>query len=160
MWLSYITSSQNKKKRQGTVSQKALFQNGTKIHWQVPTKREKVPLKIFYLFLERGERRKEQREGNIGVWGNPPIVCLTLPTGDLVCNPGMCPDWELNQQPFGPQAGAQSTKPHQPGTFFFLNINSSIYYRLACFKLWSSYWSFNYFSLLMTDFNVTKEVAL
>ena len=24
-------------------------------------------------------------------------------------------DWESNQQPFGSQAGAQSTEPHQPG---------------------------------------------
>ena len=37
------------------------------------------------------------------------------PTGDLACSPGMCPDWESNQQPFGLQAGAQSTEPHQPG---------------------------------------------
>ena len=38
------------------------------------------------------------------------------PTGDLAChNPGMCPDWELNQQPFGSQASAQSTERHQPG---------------------------------------------
>ena len=27
----------------------------------------------------------------------------------------MCPDWESNQWPFGSQAGAQSTEPHQPG---------------------------------------------
>ena len=27
----------------------------------------------------------------------------------------MCPDWELNQQPFGSQAGAQSNEPQQPG---------------------------------------------
>ena len=26
------------------------------------------------------------------------------------CNPGMCPDWELNQRL---QAGTQSTEPHQ-----------------------------------------------
>ena len=25
------------------------------------------------------------------------------PTGDLACNPGICPDWESNQQPFGSQ---------------------------------------------------------
>ena len=31
------------------------------------------------------------------------------------CNPGMCPDWELNQKPFGSQAGTQFTEPHQPG---------------------------------------------
>ena len=35
--------------------------------------------------------------------------------GDLAHNPGMCPDWESNRQPFGSQAGAQSTEPHQPG---------------------------------------------
>ena len=29
--------------------------------------------------------------------------------------PGMYPVWELNQQPFGSQAGTQSTEPHQPG---------------------------------------------
>ena len=29
--------------------------------------------------------------------------------------PPMCPAWELNQQPFGLQAGTQSTDPHQPG---------------------------------------------
>ena len=23
------------------------------------------------------------------------------PNGDLACNPGMCPDWELNRRPFG-----------------------------------------------------------
>ena len=40
------------------------------------------------------------------------------PTGDLARNPGMCPDWESNLQPFGSQAGAQSTEPHQPGLIF------------------------------------------
>ena len=34
---------------------------------------------------------------------------------NLACNPGMRPDWELNKQPFCPQAGAESTEPHQPG---------------------------------------------
>ena len=37
------------------------------------------------------------------------------PTVDLACNPGMGPDWESNQGPFGSQASAQSTEPHQPG---------------------------------------------
>ena len=32
------------------------------------------------------------------------------PTGDLACDPGMCPDWELNQQPLGSKAGIQSTE--------------------------------------------------
>ena len=43
------------------------------------------------------------------------VVCHAPPAGDLGCNPGMCSDWELNQQPFGSQAAIQSTEPHQPG---------------------------------------------
>ena len=43
------------------------------------------------------------------------LLCAP-PTGDLVCSPGMCPDWESNQQPFALQAGGtQSSEPHQPG---------------------------------------------
>ena len=47
---------------------------------------------------------------------------------NLAHNPGMCPDWESNQQPFGSQAGTQSTEPHQPGLKFniFDPVNSSI----------------------------------
>ena len=44
--------------------------------------------------------------------------CLPHPVlspKDLVCNPGMSPNWDSNQQPFGSQAGTQSTEPHQPG---------------------------------------------
>ena len=37
------------------------------------------------------------------------------PTGDLAHNPGVCPDWELNQGPFGSLASTQSTEPHQLG---------------------------------------------
>ena len=43
------------------------------------------------------------------------------PTGDLAWNPGMCPDWESNQQLFGSQARAQCTEPHQPGLYFLFN---------------------------------------
>ena len=55
----------------------------------------------FYLFiyLERGEGREKVRERNINVW----LPLTWPPTGDLACNPGMCPDWESNQWPFGLQ---------------------------------------------------------
>ena len=33
---------------------------------------------------------------------------------DLACNPGMCPDWESNQQSLGLQDSTQSTEPQQP----------------------------------------------
>ena len=54
------------------------------------------------------------------------VASCTPPTGDLAHNPGVCPDWELNQQPFGSQARAQSTEPHQPGLpaapFYFTSL--------------------------------------
>ena len=43
------------------------------------------------------------------------VASCVPPTGDLACNPGICPDWESNQQPFGLQTGAQSTGSHQQG---------------------------------------------
>ena len=64
----------------------------------------------FYLFLERGRKEKEREEKYQCV-----VAFHTPPIGDLACNPGICPDWELNWQPFGSQAGTQSTEPHQPG---------------------------------------------
>ena len=54
-------------------------------------------LKRSYLFLERGEGKKKKRERNINLW-----LPLEYPLlGDLTDNPGMHPDWELNQRPFG-----------------------------------------------------------
>ena len=42
--------------------------------------------------------------------------CLSCaPTENPAPNPGMCPDCEWNQWPFGLQAGTQSTEPQQPG---------------------------------------------
>ena len=43
------------------------------------------------------------------------VASCEAPTGDLACNPGLCPDWELNWWPFGSQARTQSTEPHQLG---------------------------------------------
>ena len=65
---------------------------------------------FIYLFLERGREREREGETHQCV-----AASHTPSTGDLARNPGMCPDWELNLPPFGSQAGAQSTEPHQPG---------------------------------------------
>ena len=62
---------------------------------------------FIYLFLERGEGEKG-RETSVCVSSHVP------PTGDLACNPGVCPDRESNQWPFGSQASTQSAEPHQP----------------------------------------------
>ena len=64
--------------------------------------------KIAYLFLEMGEG---ERERNIDVWEKHQLVASHMPsTGDLAHNPGVCTDWESNQQPFHPQEGAQYTE--------------------------------------------------
>ena len=66
---------------------------------------------FIYLFLERGWEGEREGEKNQCV-----VAFHTPPTGDLAHNPGMCHDWESNQQPFGLQAGGtQSTEPHQLG---------------------------------------------
>ena len=69
--------------------------------------------KRFYLFIFRGEGR-EKEERNIDVWE------IRTPTGDLTRNPGLGPDGESNQRPFGSQASTQSTEPHQPWLIFKL----------------------------------------
>ena len=67
--------------------------------------------KDFYLFIFR-ERGKEGERNQL-------VASCTSPTRDPALNPGMCPNWESNQQPFGSQANAQSTEPHQPGCIAF-----------------------------------------
>ena len=70
----------------------------------------------FYVFIFR-EGKEERKRGK----HQCVFVSHATPTWDLTCNPGMCPDWESNQRPFGTQAGTQSTEPHQPGLNLCLN---------------------------------------
>ena len=72
-------------------------------------------LKRFYLFIFRERGRKGEREGEKH---QCVVASHAPPSGDLAHSPGMCPDWESNQQPFGLQASTQSTEPHQPGQNF------------------------------------------
>ena len=57
------------------------------------------------LFIFRGKGREGGREGEKH---QCVVASQAPPTGDLACKADMCPDWELNQQHFGLQAGAQS----------------------------------------------------
>ena len=68
------------------------------------------------LFLERREGREKEGEKHQCV-----VASCALPTGDLARNPGMCPDWESNQRPFGLQANIQSSEPHHPGPKTIIN---------------------------------------
>ena len=55
---------------------------------------------FIYLFLESWEGRQKERDRRC-VRVHHPVTSHTPPTSDLACNPGMCPDWELNWQPIG-----------------------------------------------------------
>ena len=67
---------------------------------------------LFYLFIFGEREREGEREGE----KNQCVVASCAPpTGDPAHNPGVCPEWESNQGPFGLQARTQSPEPHQPG---------------------------------------------
>ena len=63
---------------------------------------------VLFIFRERGREGDREGERHQCV-----VASHAPPTGDLQLRP--LPDWESNQQPFGLQAGAQSTEPHQAG---------------------------------------------
>ena len=58
---------------------------------------------FIYLFWERGSEGEREGEEHPCV-----VASREPPTGDLARNPGVCPDWESNWQPFGLQAATQS----------------------------------------------------
>ena len=70
---------------------------------------------FIYFFRERGKEGETEGEKHQCV-----VASCSPPTRGLDCNPGMCPDWELNWQPFGSQAHAQSAELHQPGPYVFI----------------------------------------
>ena len=82
---------------------------------------------FYFIFREKG--REGERKGQ----KHQCVVVSNAPyTGDLACNPGMCPDWESNRRSFCSQANAQSTKPHQAGLYssYLLSLFSySIFHR-------------------------------
>ena len=72
-------------------------------------------LRFYYLFIFRergreGEREEEKRQCV--------VASQVPPVGDLASNPGMCPDWESNQQRFGSQAHIKFTELHQAGPIY------------------------------------------
>ena len=88
--------------------------------------------KRFYLLIFGQRERERGREGE----KHQCVVASPVPaprhTGDLACNPGMCPDWESNQRHFGWQAGTQSPEPHQPRRKFYLLWQYGWAYRTLC----------------------------
>ena len=81
---------------------------------------------FIYLLLEKGKGGRK-RGTNFDMWEKHRLVASRMsPTGDLASNPGTCLDWESNRQPFGLQAGTQSTEPHQPELTNVLSQNPEV----------------------------------
>ena len=59
---------------------------------------------LFFFLIGRGGKGERVGEKHQRVVASH----VMAPTGDLACNPGMCPDWKLNWQPFGSQPALSS----------------------------------------------------
>ena len=83
-----------------------------------------------FIFRERGKEGEREGEKHQRV-----VASHAPPAWDLACNPGMCPDWELNPPPFGLQAGTQPTEPHQAGrllhTFLILTPYQMYHWQIS-----------------------------
>ena len=75
---------------------------------------------FIYSFPERGEGREKERERNINVW--LPLICPLLGTWPTTLACALTGN--RTEDPFGSQAGTQSTEPHQPGpkAIYFLIV--------------------------------------
>ena len=90
----------------------------------------------FYLFIFR-ERGRERE----GVKHHCVVASHTTSTGDLACNPGTCPEWELNQWPFGSQHSIHWPTPVRAEQSFMTSVCSDFEYIFF----------FNYFKKQVTD---------
>ena len=68
---------------------------------------------IYFLFC-RERRREGERQRNSNAWEKHRSVGSSHmpPGGALACNPGICPDQELNQRPLSLRDDTQPTEPH------------------------------------------------
>ena len=106
---------------------------------------------LFYFIFREGKGGKEGEKHQCVV------ASLVPPTRGLVCNPGMCPDWESNRRPIGSQAGTQSTEPHQPGPIFASLIEKCTVLHLHITDFTRSYYFFRIlFSLILAILHLRR----
>ena len=75
----------------------------------------------FYLFNFRERGREGEREGEKD---QCVVASPTSPTGNLACNPGMCPHWELNHKPLVHRLALNPLNYTSQGTLAFLGCDS------------------------------------
>lgn len=68
-------------------------------------------------------------------------VSHTPGTEDLASSPGMCPDRELNPQPFDLQGDVQSTEPDQSGHIAAISLKFHLFF--ACLFVFELYFCAN-----------------
>ena len=90
---------------------------------------------LFILFRDRG--REGEREGE----KHQHVVASHVPqTGVLACNPGICPDWELNWWSFGLQACAHPLSYTSHGHYeIFLGLHVTMYLMCSWRQLFFQY---------------------
>ena len=94
------------------VSWKVVSRDSTRRHQEKPRNTETgsgngtTELRVFYLFIFRERKGGRKAKKHLSA-----TYCM-CPVWDRTRNPGMCPGWELNQQPFALQDDAQPTEPH------------------------------------------------
>ena len=106
-------------------------------------------LKILLIYFQtegKGGRKKGQKHQCVVASHVPPI-------GDLACNPGMCSDWEQNQQPVGSQASTQSTDPHQPGLILYFKYLQVFLFLLLCFILFVCLFFYFFYFLVLFNYS-------
>ena len=120
-WICMIWPQLSKKDRRGWKTETSVqLKKITWLQQQLYSQTKYVfSLKCFINFFFRQRGREGGREGEKH---QCVVASCTPPTGDVACSPGMCPDWESNRRPFGSQAGARSTEPHQPGPKYVLKL--------------------------------------
>ena len=87
-----------------------VLQPSSEFKYSISFNKKKKEYKYLFIFREKGKEGEREGEKHQRI-----VPSRMPPTGDLVHNPGMCPDWESKKRPFGSQAGTQPTEPHQPG---------------------------------------------
>ena len=93
------------------------------------------PLDFIYLFLEK------VREGEGAGGKHQCMVAFCMPPpGTWPTTQAYALDGELNRQPFGLQAGTQSTEPHQPGRNASLSHIASTHSQSGIFQKFVQKW--------------------
>ena len=77
---------------------------------------------VFTVFdrCEEGESKEEKHQCERAT--SISCLCMCTLVWGPTHNPGMCPDWELDRQPFALQDDTQPTEPHWSGPVLYLDF--------------------------------------